>query len=241
MRKLEALMIIVFIIAVTQTKAEFDRLVAERNAEKEVIVLQVEYKAETLKELQESIQEEDLQQEDIDYTKRPIYYVEADGDVDYRSLVAIENEYMKIPEKIRNMFQEENGKIYVSNKDLGKHFELGEDVRGCMVIGKNKNNERTFEIYVRDKKHMADSVIHEIGHYVDMRDNSLSKTEEFKNIHREEMGKYGETFITHESNYITSDEYFADSFMRCFNDDREIMQKVCPKTYEYIMEVVENI
>ena len=164
--------------------------------------------------------------------------IEESGDIASVNKLSVETNYLKIPEKIRVMYREDGGRIIVGN-DFRKDFELTEKTGGIFVLDYDEENNPTYTIYVEDSMYTATTVVHEIGHYVDCKTGYISESEEFEVIYKEEMGNFVDKYTPPEHNYNTVQEYFAESFMKCFVDTED-MQNVCPKTYEFIMNVVNN-
>ena len=165
--------------------------------------------------------------------------IEEAGDIASVNKLSVETNYLKIPEKIRVMYREDGGRIIVGN-DFIKDFGLTKKAGGIFVLAYDEEKNPTYTIYVKDSMYTTTTVVHEIGHYVDCKTGYISESEEFEAIYTEEMSNFVDKYTPPEHNYDTALEYFAESFENCFVD-AEGMQNVCPKTYDYIMEVVENI
>ena len=126
-------------------------------------------------------------------------------------------------------------------------FDFGEYiVLLCCIILYNYN----WILFLVDlKKDCIDSaLVHEIGHSVDTLYNGntlhkLSDTTEFKSLYEEEKdGFYPVTSSEEVRNYLRSTrlEYFAESFLM-YIQYPDYLQDMCPKTYEYMENLVENI
>ena len=167
------------------------------------------------------------------------YVVEEDGNVANTYLTQTELNYCKIPENVRTKYQSEGGRIIVSDKNLGNHFGYGFSIKGIWICDFYDDGSKKHTIWIEDRQNAMDTVIHEMGHYVDFESGLVSNSEEFIVIHNDEVNLFSKTFNTHKNNYSTSEEYFAESFQNCYLYPTR-MKETCPKTYEYIINLVEN-
>lgn len=172
-------------------------------------------------------------------TETTEFAIESDGNVNEHWIKETELNYSLIPENIRVSYQNDNGRIYVSDKDLAKKIGLNFKIEGYYYYGTNSLGEDFHEIYIEGRKDAVDGILHEVGHYVDHKCNDISLSDEFKVIHNAEVENFSERFIAHENNYSTPDEYFAEAFKQYILNPN-ILIKTCPETYEFLDNVIVN-
>lgn len=80
------------------------------------------------------------------------------------------------------------------------------------------------------------TVLHEVGHYVDYKCGRISDTEEFRKVFDSEKYNIHET----EYNISSNREYFAESFKNYILYENKVKHRT-PKTYEYILKCLEEV
>lgn len=140
------------------------------------------------------------------------------------------NKYLlQLPENIHTLLKTSNWKIYTTKDNLGDLYFNGtiDNVSGVTIWSKKEIH--LYENTIAFEK----SVLHELGHAVDC-ELSINEDEIWKSIYIEEKEKaifmedYGKSNIK---------EYFADSFLHYITNQEEL-KKICPKTYQYIDEII---
>lgn len=141
----------------------------------------------------------------------------------------INNKINKVPSNIYKMFDEWS--IYLTNENLdNKYFEGQYGHVPAVTVWSTK------EIYIENNYDYLDmSILHELGHALDCELKIFEKNE-WINIYNEEKD-----LATFMSNHCRSNikEYFADSFLNYLENSEDLKEK-CPKTYNYLNEIIKN-
>lgn len=140
--------------------------------------------------------------------------------------------YYMLPSNVKTYFENSGWtmKIY---SNLANVFNYSYRIKGNMSPSKH-------HIGIDNRDSAVISIAHEIGHFVDFTMNRPSKTSEFQDIWNEEMPNMMNTFGTLYANCSTVTEYFAEAFENSVVYPYK-MKLNCPKTYEYIMVVIDNL
>lgn len=135
-----------------------------------------------------------------------------------------ETELNKIPTSFKEEFLKSGWHIYITDENLAKEYFNGEHtkVHGCTFYEKRliliENNENAVKT----------ATIHEFGHWADNYYGNISKTQEFKNIYKQEYLEFEQVFLRDCKMDIT--EYFAEGFYY-YVKNPDALKKIAPKTY----------
>lgn len=163
------------------------------------------------------------------------YAAQADGNVD-PALVEQANDLLDLlPEYIIDALEDEDVPIYITDKDIDDYFFNGQ--AGATWGVYNTYYDGTADIYVEDtERAVYESVIHEVGHWLDDYCGKITSTEEYSAIYDAEYPVYYDVYD------LTMDleqpkEFFAEGFRKYYTD-REIFQENCPQLYSLIQSTL---
>lgn len=140
--------------------------------------------------------------------------------------------YLLIPENVRNSFESNGYMVVVTSENFGEKYGYNKSILALF-------DSEIKTVYIDDRLKACKSILHEMGHYIDNSCNFKSLQEEFNLIWLKELNSFKSIADTHQDNYSTSIEYFAEAFSYCITDAK-LMKKNCPETYWYIMNLVSN-
>ena len=160
----------------------------------------------------------------------PNYLIKKTANAEDYVINKINQELEQIPDNLYNILKKE-WKIYITNEDLNEKFFDGElgYIPGVTVWTQK-------EIYIinnYDKIEMT--TLHEIGHAIDC-ELKINEKEEWINIYNEEI--LLADFMTNHCK-STVKEYFAESFSSYIKYPK-LLEEKCPKTNEYIKQLIES-
>ena len=164
-------------------------------------------------------------------------------DVESEYVTDADEHYSALPQNVQDFITDKGIVIMLQNDYIGGIEE------GATTASIGQAETRFDKCFILVKKDCIDSaLVHEIGHSVDTLYNGntlhkLSDTTEFKSLYEEEKdGFYPVTSSEEVRNYLRSTrlEYFAESFLM-YIQYPDYLQDMCPKTYEYMENLVENI
>lgn len=155
-------------------------------------------------------------------------FVNVIGDVpEYRYDAMVEN-YMLVPEIVRESFQLDGWTLSITTENLEDTWFRGWNV-GSIASGIDSDLK---EIRVESTKNGTSAVVHEMGHYVDWKLGTISSTFEWQNIWKHEtVSKYGST---------SSLEGFAEAFEQLYSNE-ESFKKNYPSSYEFIKSHIGEV
>lgn len=141
--------------------------------------------------------------------------------------------YNKIPQKIRSSFESDGSNLIITSENLGA-LVFGN--AGMHVLAATDEHGGNVTIYIAYRKNNENSVLHEMGHYVDAKRGSVCGSEEFQDIWHSETDSL--ISITHDKyNTYSAHEFFAEAFYVYINNGGAL-QEHCPRVYAYIDNVV---
>ena len=157
-------------------------------------------------------------------------FILSDG-VDDKWLSKLESNYNKVPQNVRDKFESDGWSIICTSQKLGIMFYSDSSLSVQAVT-----DQLNRKIWVEGRDAAMSSVIHEIGHYIDISSSSswLSSEQEFFDIFEEEVESFRSVVNTHANNTKTTFEYFAEAYEVSI-EHPDLILKYCPKTYEYVM------
>lgn len=150
-------------------------------------------------------------------------------------LKKMDNYYTMIPENTRK-FMEEKGWRYVvlNHKDLMATAGVNYSILGYTDIENRV-------IYLDNREKAKDTILHEFAHAVDYEHEFYcSFGEEWNAIYAAEKDIYTSFHSTHKNNTSTEFEYFAEAFSTCITNPQTMIDN-CPATYNYIMNIMNNL
>lgn len=154
-------------------------------------------------------------------------------DVNEDLIERFEESYKLIPENVRTHFENSGWGIYAI-KNLGqKKYDKKISILALTIVDEKA-------IYIDNREKAVNSVIHEIGHYIDFSYGFISQSAEFNEIFNEEMPVFIKLHKTNKANTNTPVEYFAEFFEVMMIEPELVMTK-CPKTFGFIETCVENL
>lgn len=145
--------------------------------------------------------------------------------------------YYRIPEIVRNKFEDFGGVLSITNENLGKKF-FNDSSKHIVAVTSYKGSSKECSINIGTKD--ATAVLHEMGHFVDYVCGYLSDTEEYKDIWGSEVEAFKSFHYTADENTNTANEYFAESFQVYIESPNELQEK-CPQSYDYIVNTLNHL
>lgn len=145
--------------------------------------------------------------------------------VEQESINKLNTQLNRLPSNIRNRFVEAGWHIYVTNEDLNQKYYGG---KYNFVEGVTDYNNKVIYIANTDKS-IRESVIHEMGHFIDSYRDYDSLSESFELIYNEEVELF-KSGITNSSCVRNEMEFFAESIYYFYGDS----SKVTPMMKSYI-------
>ena len=176
----------------------------------------------------ESAEEIKLSKEELVY---PDFFEVQDG---YDPDIAAEvlRYYYMIPENVRSSFENNGWKVICSATPVEEICGFDYSIRGC-------TDEDKMVIYINNKECTKNTIIHEMGHYIEYVCDYPEHTDEFAIIYNEEVNTFLSETSSGPENTGTVCEYFAEAYYQIVQEP-SVKDKI-PKTYEYIMEYVNEI
>lgn len=86
----------------------------------------------------------------------------------------------------------------------------------------------------------TETLLHELGHFVDFVTDYPSSSKEFKKIYKAEKSKAKSFYNTPSYTLSSAKEYFAESFNTYYSNPAKLKSK-CPKTYAYFQKAVKTV
>ena len=132
-----------------------------------------------------------------------------EGDIRESSINLATIYYKAIPWELRKDFVKEGWNLIITDKNINDEYYNGEikrELAGLTLLKEKK-------IYISHKsRHIRQAMVHEFGHYLDIKLGFVSETKEFKEIYEEEKEHIKEKwkFDGHASS--NSQEFFAECF-----------------------------
>lgn len=175
------------------------------------------------------------------YVKKPAYLNE------------LKSEYNKIPQKARDLYDEEDLEIiiygYNHYKKYAGLFNGNVNIESYKQTWlknfyRRKGVKKNYSTKTFSVNYAKMTMIHELGHAYDYGNRLLSSSNEFKSIYNSEKSKFKKTdFYKYpmgkiSANINSSLEYFASSFASYVMSPNDL-KKRCPKTYDYFKRQFE--
>ena len=132
--------------------------------------------------------------------------ISIDGNVSNSILNYAYNYWYLIPENVRADFKEQGWSILLTDKSLSKDLEIKYPVAGVTLT-----KDKIIKI-CGNQSSIRRALVHEIGHYIDYRNNFISRQITFKEMY----DNNGSKLLDYDSNYVqagySEEEYFAELY-----------------------------
>lgn len=161
-------------------------------------------------------------------------FIVNDGGVADKWLFKLEANYLKIPENVRNNFQNNGWSVVCTTSKLGEKF-FSSDMSVQAVA-----DNATKTIWVEAREAAMTSILHEMGHYVDWQNGWVSMTNAFRDIWLCEVDTFKSIITTNDSNTSSPSEYFAEAYQVSL-EYPDLLSQYCPQTYEYVVTYASSL
>lgn len=158
--------------------------------------------------------------------------ISAESGVSMEMLNSVEASYGLIPENVRDHFEGSGWKAVIVSGNLGARHGYSS------ILGITDTSTNTISIDNREKA--IYSIIHEMGHYIDIKEGWISKGDEFSGIRQAEVGTFVSFWDTDPANVASCTEYFAEAFEASCREP-DVMEKNCPLSYEFVMDCADML
>lgn len=134
----------------------------------------------------------------------------------------------QIPNNDYVILLENNWTIIITDEDLSKKYDFNFEVSGV-------TDYKIKTIYIKTNE-VERALLHEVGHVLDFENGQLSKTEEFKQIFKEEQKMFIDcTAVNDKHEILNEQEYFASVYQNIILNYDDTSKNV-PKTVKFIKE-----
>lgn len=156
---------------------------------------------------------------------------EKDGNVDDHWISDINQQLAMIPSYLLTEFQNDGWHIYCTDMDIDSVYYGG---RFGAVMGTTNYYEN--RILIEDRQMaVTDAVIHEMGHWLDWHNGTVTDSSEFMNIYYSETDTFKNTFSV--KSYYDQKELFAEAFWRYIISNQQLANS-CPQLYEFMSRYI---
>lgn len=155
------------------------------------------------------------------------------GDIDSSVKLKACQVWSSVPNRIRADFLNYGWNIIVTDENLSEKYEMDCNVVGCTVQA-----EKTIYI-VNDSRAIDKALLHEMGHYIDLRSDYSSQSVEFSNIYLAESTKLFEVNKTDDYAQTSEEEYFAEAFQQIIKRP-DMISIQTPNTFNYIANIMNK-
>lgn len=158
----------------------------------------------------------------------------AEYDKNFVNAVIMQLNY--IPSDILNDFNNQGWKIYIGSEEeiyskLGKHESmLSSKDEGQFLKGYTEIKDKTIYITYHSMALRDNTIIHEIGHYYDIKNAWASCTEEYRSIYEKEKNS-----LNRNTQINSNLELFAETF-ECIILEEEGYEEL--ETYQYVKDII---
>ena len=181
-----------------------------------------------------------LEQERLNSLKNG--FVKTQGNITLSNLDLLYQQYNKIPENVRKTFENNGWTLYLTTNKLGPLYYSGQNMQ---IQGITDFFPKTIYIENRQKA-CLNATVHEVGHAIDSICGKgttfgfISYSNEFREIYLEESSNFIEIGGNGEHAKSSPMEYFAEAFNQTILNP-ESCKKHTPKTYAYIINIINNL
>lgn len=156
---------------------------------------------------------------------------EKDGYVDDHWISDINAQLAMIPSNLITEFQNDGWHIYCTDMDIDAVYYNSQF--GAVMGTTNYEEHR---ILIEDRTiAVTDAVIHEMGHWLDWHNGTVTNSDEFMNIYYAETDVFKSTFNM--TCYYDQKELFAEAFWKYLTDNQQLANS-CPQLYNFMSRYV---
>lgn len=156
---------------------------------------------------------------------------EKDGYVDDHWISDINAQLAMIPSYLITEFQNNGWHIYCTDMDIDAVYYNSQF--GAVMGTTNYEEHR---ILIEDRTiAVTDAVIHEMGHWLDWHNGTVTNSDEFMNIYYAETDVFKSTFNM--TCYYDQKELFAEAFWKYLTDNQQLANS-CPQLYNFMSRYV---
>lgn len=156
---------------------------------------------------------------------------EKDGYVDDHWISDINAQLAMIPSYLITEFQNDGWHIYCTDMDIDAVYYNSQF--GAVMGTTNYEEHR---ILIEDRTiAVTDAVIHEMGHWLDWHNGTVTDSNEFMNIYYAETDVFKSTFNM--TCYYDQKELFAEAFWKYLTDNQQLANS-CPQLYNFMSRYV---
>ncbi len=180
------------------------------------------------------VEPEFVENTEVQSSNDPLYYhngvIDSDGYVYKDYFESVVNYYNMVPDNIRDAFLNDGWHIMVTTSSI--HVDGIEDT----VVAVTMFQEKMIYVSTID----AESIIHEMGHYLDGKNDFMSLDLDSRTYAKDLNGFMQLDGATHVHNYSTTPEYFAECFY-LYVTRPDDLKAYCPGTYDFIVSGINNV
>lgn len=160
--------------------------------------------------------------------------IKIDGDVSDNIVNYAYNYWYLIPENIRNDFKNQGWTIILTDKSLSQDLGINYPISGVTIV-----EDKTVKI-CGNQSCIRYALVHEIGHYIDFRNNFVSRGDKFKEMYKSS----GNKMLEYNNNYVqasySEEEYFAELYRAYLLGDYKI-KLVFSNEIDFVLQSSNNI
>lgn len=160
--------------------------------------------------------------------------IKIDGDVSDNIVNYAYNYWYLIPENIRNDFKNQGWTIILTDKSLSQDLGINYPISGVTIV-----EDKTVKI-CGNQSCIRYALVHEIGHYIDFRNNFISRGDKFKEMYKSS----GNKMLEYNNNYVqasySEEEYFAELYRAYLLGDYKI-KLVFSNEIDFVLQSSNNI
>lgn len=156
---------------------------------------------------------------------------EKDGYVDDHWISDINAQLAMIPSNLIAEFQNDGWHIYCTDMDIDAVYYNSQF--GAVMGTTNYEEHR---ILIEDRTiAVTDAVVHEMGHWLDWHNGTVTNSDEFMKIYYAETDVFKSTFNM--TCYYDQKELFAEAFWKYLTDNQQLANS-CPQLYNFMSRYV---
>ena len=156
---------------------------------------------------------------------------EKDGCVDDHWISDINAQLAMIPSNLITEFQNDGWHIYCTDMNIDAVYYNGQF---GAVMGTTNYDEHRILIENR-RVAVTNAAIHEMGHWLDWHNGTVTNSDEFMNIYYTETDIFKSTF--HMTCYYDQKELFAEAFWKYLTNNQQLANS-CPKLYDFMARYI---
>lgn len=156
---------------------------------------------------------------------------EKDGNVDDHWISDINQQLSMIPQYLITEFQNDGWHIYCTDMNIDAVYYNSQF--GAVMGTTNYDEHR---ILIEDRQQAVnEAVIHEIGHWLDYHNGTVTDSNEFMNIYYAETDAFKNGFGVHF--YYDQKELFAEAFWKYITENQQLAD-CCPRLYDFMKQYI---